>query len=205
MKLVRHALMLAASLLPATLGRATTITYNLLASTSAGNLTGTVTINSATDQVTSANLTLSDSALGTPVFSTVSSSAAYNGLSQDYIAGSSSSWLNYGGQVALFFDTANVSTGNLSICTAAAICGTQGTEQSFVQIYSTLGNITFDLTSGALTPTTTSTSVSTTGLTPEPSSLALLGTGILGIAGVSLLLPLKTSLLAEPPQPTDQA
>lgn len=205
LKLLRYALILTASLFPSTLARATTITYNLLATTSAGTLTGTVSINSSTDQITSADLTLNDSALGSPVFTTVSSSTAYNGLSQDYIVDSSSGGLNDGGQIALFFNTANVGTGSLSICTDAIACGTGRTESSLVEVYSTHGHVDLDLSSGTLTPVGTSSSSSPAALTPEPSSLLLLGTGFLGLSLALLVFPLKVSSLPGEPTSKDPA
>lgn len=169
-------------------GRATTITYNLVATTSAGTLTGTVGIDSATDLVTAANLTFNDAAVGTPAFSTIGSAAAYNGLGQDYISGPSSGSLNYGGQVGLFFDTAASGSGALSVCTGGVMCGTQGTELSFVQVYTTRGNVVYDITSGSLTQVGTA---GASALTPEPSSLLLLGTGILTCAFLTLSVPAK--------------
>jgi hypothetical protein len=176
--------------LPAPLALATTIPYTVTnATTSRGTLTGTLAIDSSTGVVTSADLTFNDASLDSPVFSSVSSSAAYNGLGQDWISGGSSGWANYGGQAALFFDTANLPQGGtLSICTAASACGTQGIERSIVQVYSTAGTVDVDLSGGTLTRFTASSgSGPASGATPEPSSLILFGTGALAIVGMRRL------------------
>jgi hypothetical protein len=108
--------------------------------TSAGSLTGTVTIDSITDLVTAADITFNDAAAGNPVFTNITpngySPSAYNGMAQDYISGPSNSPLNYGGQVGLFYDTANLGSGNLSICLHGGPCGTQngGNGDSTVQV-----------------------------------------------------------------------
>ena len=158
---------------------ATPITYNLTGvTTSAGSLTGTVTIDSATDLVTAASITFNDSLVGSPVFTNIAVANAYNGLGQDYISGPSDSPLNYGGQVALYFDTANIGTGDLDICTLTTACGTEFGQGSFAQAYVSNGlGGPFYVTGGEL-----DVDPPASGLAKEPSSLLLLGTGITCVA-----------------------
>lgn len=166
---------------------ASVITYDLNATTSAGSLTGTVNVNATTGLVEAADLTFGDSSLGTPVFTTVSSTSAYSGLGQDWISGSSTGSQNYGGQAALFFDTGNLgSGGSLALCTATASCGLGLMEQSFVQVYSTHGDALFEITSGTLSQDTSqgAQTVQESAATPEPAALFLVGTGALFLAGL---------------------
>ncbi len=145
--------------------------------TSAGSLTGTVTIDSSTDLVTYAAITFNNAAFGNPFFSNIGSPNSYNGLGQDYITATSNSPLNFGGQLALYYTTANIGSGNLSICLAVGACGGQNNQASTLQVYVNGYGGPFKITSGSLNPLSPA-------LAPEPSSLVLLGTGILGLAGV---------------------
>ena len=161
--------------------RANSITYNLTGVTSpAGTLTGTVTIDSITDIVTAADITFNYAAVGDPVFTNIGSPNAYNGLGQDYISGPSDSPLNFGGQIALYYDTANIASGgDLSICIANGQCGTEPNEPSLVEAYVNTGNGgPFDITAGSLDPSTGGAAA------PEPPSLFLLGTGLCATAGI---------------------
>lgn len=181
MKVLRCSLLLLAASFSAATAHGSLITYNLVgATTSAGLLTGTVAINTTTGLVQTADLTFQDASLGTPVFTTVASSAAYNGLGQDWVSGSSSGSTNYGGQTALYFDTANLSSGgDLQLCTGSTTCGTQGREASYIEVYSTHGDAIFDLSSGTL-----SQAGAQGAQTPEPPALMLVGTGVFGLAGL---------------------
>jgi hypothetical protein len=165
------------------LAHASTITYDLIGvTTSAGSLTGTVGIDTITDKVTLANIMFNDAAIGNPVFNNIGSPAVYNGLGQDYISGTSTSPLNYGGQIALYYDTANIGTGNLGICLALGPCGTESNQASFVQAYVSNGlGGPFNITAGSLYPER-APEISTAAVS-EPPTLLLLGTGILCIAG----------------------
>ncbi|MDR3744703.1 MAG: PEP-CTERM sorting domain-containing protein [Acidobacteriaceae bacterium] len=166
------------------IAHATSITYNLIGvTTSAGTVTGTVAIDSTTDLITAANITFNDAAVGNPVFSQITVANAYNGLSQEYISGASNSALNWGGQIALYFNTASIGTGDLNLCLYVGSCGTESNQASFVQVYANSGlGGPFDITSGSLDPVSTGTSQSSPSAAPEPSTLFLLGTGILAVA-----------------------
>lgn len=161
--------------------QASTITFNLVdVNTSAGTLTGTLDIDTATKLVTSADITFNYAAVGSPVFTTVTSAAAYNGIGQDFISGPSNNPLNYGGHLALYFDTSNFGFGNLDICLRREPCGLYGGPGSYAQAYNSIPGADrgpIYITSGELDPETPS------GLNAapaaEPPSLILLGTGIL--------------------------
>jgi len=172
----------AAVAIPAS-AHASTITYDLIGvSTSVGSLTGTVDIDSLTYRVTAANITFNDIAAGSPVFNNIGSPNSYNGLGQDYISGLSNSPLNYGGQIALYYETANIGTGNLNICITGAPCGWYGSQSSYAQVYVSNGNGgPFYITGGELDPHLPP-AVNAAPAVPEPTSLILLGSGIVGVA-----------------------
>jgi hypothetical protein len=161
------------------LAHATSITYDLIGvTTSAGSLTGNVTIDASSHLVTAADITFNDSLVGSPVFTNIGSPATYSGLGQDFISGTSNSSLNSGGQIALYYDTANIGIGDLGICLAVGPCGTQNNDASYAQAYVNNGNGgPFNITAGSLDPESDNPAV-----TAEPGSLLLLGTGILSIA-----------------------
>ena len=155
---------------------ADTITYNLTGvTTSAGSLTGTVNIDSVTHLVTGANITFNDAAAGNPVFNNIGSPNTWSDIGQDYISGPSNSPLNYGGQIALYHLTDNLGIGSLSLCTGGAPCN----QSSYAQAYVSSGSGgPFYITAGSLNPADEMPIAAT----PEPSSLALLGTGLLALA-----------------------
>lgn len=160
---------------PSALAHASSISYNLVnVNSAAGPLSGTVGIDTATGLVTSAAISLDDPSGGFPIFNTVASSAAYNGIGQSFLSGPSTSPHNFGAQFALYFDTSNLGSGDLTICLVGGACGLYGSPGSYTQIYLTSGHDgPFYLTSGELDPTAPAA-------TSEPSTLLLLGTGIVG-------------------------
>ena len=170
---------------------ATTITagvYTLQnASVDGYTVTGTVTVNN-TGAVTAANLIFNDAYFdnpGLPTFNQVSLAAAYNGLSQDYLSNATN-----GAQMSLFFNTTANANGYFNLCIGSAQCGTTvGTVgPSNLQVYgfyngttgtSNSGLAATNFSGGYLAPATS------VAVTPEPSTLLLFGTGLLGLAGTA--------------------
>jgi PEP-CTERM motif len=141
------------------------------------NLTGTLTLD-ASGIVTAADIALQDAALGNPVFTHVDSAGGPSGYNPvaDYAYISDSGI----GQVALYYLTSLDAAGNVDLCILSANdCNAY--QASYIQIYkqSSFGYNPVDLNSGALA------AVSSPAPTPEPGSLALLGTGVLGVAAVT--------------------
>ena len=84
------------------LGHASSITFSLInVNSSAGSLTGTVDIDTATNLVTSANVTFNDIAASSPIFSGLRSQNTFNGIGQAFLSESGG---NPSGDLALYYD-----------------------------------------------------------------------------------------------------
>lgn len=168
-------------------------TYNLNDVTVDGyQLTGSVTLD-ASGIVDAANVTLNDPLLGNPVFTRVTSAGTSPGNSQqgDYADISDPGV----GQLVLYYTPSVDGNGAVDLCIEGAKnCQGNGHDSS-LQMYgaSSFGYTAVSLTAGTLATDEDVTSSSemespattASALTPEPASLALLGTGVLGLAGLA--------------------
>lgn len=155
-------------------------TYDLNGVTVDGfQLTGTVTLDT-NGFLSGANITLQDPALANPVFTQITAAGAPPGNSHQ---GNYADITDPGiGELDLYY-TANVdSNGAVDLCIQTAKnCDGNGHEASSLQIFgdSSFGTHAVDLNSGTMA---VPAAAPVTAATPEPGSLALLGTAVIGLA-----------------------
>jgi PEP-CTERM motif len=152
-------------------------------------LTGTVTIGS-NGLMTAADVTLNDAALGNPVFYVISTTGGPAGFDPVADFGYVTTAGNTA-QLYLSYLTTLDGSGNIDLCTVGGSCNEYQNSYSQIYGYSEFGYSPVDLNSGGTfdaAPVTPPASI-----TPEPASLALLGTGIFGLA-VALCKRQKKSL-----------
>lgn len=153
--------------------------FNLAGTTSSGTLSGTVTLNATTGKFTAASISYFYTATlgsGTYTFSgSPLSSTSGTGYSSNDFAGT--------GPATGFDIDLSLPTVNLMGYSGGALCSTTrpcGTQVSAFEVTLT-GTDLSQVIGGTLT---LASQTGAPAVTPEPSSLLLLGTGVLGVASV---------------------